>query len=134
MSLKFQKFIALTKVDEAKREVSGIVTAQFPDKEGEVCDYESTVPYYKSWSSELAKASDGKNLGNLREMHTLSAVGVGKAIEFRDAEKQIAMTFKVVDDDAWQKVQEGVYTGFSQGGEYVKVWTDGGLKWYTASH
>ena len=41
---------------------------------------------------------------------------------------------KIVDDDEWRKVQEGVYTGFSQGGRYVKRWADAdsGLTRYTA--
>lgn len=132
MSLKFRKFVQLTKVDEAKREVGGIVTAEFPDKEGEICHYESTVPYYKAWSEELSKATEGKNLGNLRLMHTLEAVGVGKSLDFNDDKKEICMTFKVVDDDAWKGVQEGMLTGFSQGGEYVKAWTEKGQKYYTA--
>jgi hypothetical protein len=31
---------------------------------------------------------------------------------------------KVVDDAEWAKVEEGVYTGFSQGGRYLKRWPD----------
>ena len=31
---------------------------------------------------------------------------------------------KIVDDDEWRKIEEGVYTGFSQGGAYVKRWPD----------
>ena len=44
------------------------------------------------------------------------------------------MAAKIVDDDEWRKVQEGVYTGFSQGGRYVKRWPDEetGLIRYTA--
>ena len=44
------------------------------------------------------------------------------------------MAAKIVDDDEWRKVQEGVYTGFSQGGRYVKRWPDPdtGLVRYTA--
>src|SRR5271154_258822 len=35
----YRKGIFFSKVDEAKREVWGIVTAQLPDKDDEVCDY-----------------------------------------------------------------------------------------------
>ena len=115
----FSKFIRFTKVDAAKREVSGIVTAEAPDKDFEVCDYEKSKPYYKAWSEEFNKATDGKSLGNLREMHNLSAVGKALDIQFNDAEKEITMTFKVVDDNAWKKCEERVYTGFSQGGRKV---------------
>jgi hypothetical protein len=128
----FSKFFQFTKVDEAKREVGGTVTAEVEDKDGEICHYKTTVPYYEEWSEELVKASGGKNCGNLREMHGLSAAGSGKSLVFDDVKKSIFMTFKVVDDAAWNKVQEGVYTGFSQGGDYIKVWMEDGKKFYTA--
>ncbi len=130
----FRKFVRITKIDEMKREVGGVVTAEQPDKAKEVCDYESTVPFYKAWSDELSKATGGKNVGNLREMHQLKAVGAGKTIEFNDVDKEIYMTFKVVNDDAWTNCLEGVYTGFSHGGEYVKTWKgNDGLVHYTAN-
>lgn len=120
----FSKFIPLVKIDVAKRLVYGVATAELPDQSGEVCDYSTTVPYYKEWSERFEKATDGKSLGNLRSMHTNIAAGKLVSIEFNDAEKQIEIVGKVVDDDEWNKVQEGVYTGFSQGGRYVKTWED----------
>lgn len=124
MEQTFQKFIPFAKVDERERIVSGIVTCEAPDKDSEICVYDKSVPYYKAWSSEFEKNTDGVSVGNLREMHQLKAVGLGKSIEFRDNDKEIWMTFKVVDNDAWQKVVERVYTGFSQGGRKVEQWTD----------
>src|SRR5579859_2030712 len=129
---RFRKFVKLDSVDEAKREVGGVVTAETVDKVGEVCHYKTTKPFYEAWSEELSKNSGGKNLGNLREMHGLSAAGAGKSIDFDDANKFIRMTFKVVDDNAWRKVQEGVYTGFSHGGDYIRKWDANGTKMYTA--
>jgi hypothetical protein len=54
------------------------------------------------------------------------AVAAGKLIDiaFNDAQKRIEICGKVVDDAEWQKVEEGVYTGFSQGGRYLKRWPD----------
>jgi hypothetical protein len=130
--LLFHKIVPITKIDLSRREVSGVVTAEVPDKDNEVCDYASTKPEYQKWSLDISKASQGKNIGNLREMHQLSAVGVGKQLEFQDSLKQILMTFKVVDDMAWKKCEEGVYTGFSQGGAYVKQWKKDGMTHYTA--
>lgn len=95
-------------------------------------DYATTVPYYKALNDRFSKATEGKSIAPLREMHQLSAVGVGKAIDFDDSAKTIHMAFKVVDDDAWKKVVERVYTGFSQGGSYVKSWKKGDLVHYTA--
>ena len=39
---------------------------------------------------------------------------------------------KILDREAWQKIAEGVYTGFSIGGRYVKSWRDGEYVRYTA--
>ncbi len=125
-------FCPLVKVDAAKREVWGVVTAEAVDKDGEICDYESTVPYYKAVVDEMSKATDGGNIFPLRAMHGLVAAGKGISIEFRDGEREIYMGFKVVDDNEWKKVEESVYTGFSQGGRYVKKWKDGEYVRYTA--
>lgn len=115
----YRKFIPFVKVDAARREVSGIVTAEVPDKDDEVCDYDKSKPYYQAVIDEMSKATGGKNFFPLREMHQLSAVGKCLGFEFKDRDREIHMTFKVVDDDAWKKVDEGVYTGFSQGGRKV---------------
>src|SRR5260370_19762844 len=65
-------------------------------------------------------------------MHGKVAAGKLTSINFNDAEKQIEICSKVVDDNEWNKVLEGVYTGFSQGGAYVKRWKDGDVQKYTA--
>lgn len=125
-------FFRLTKVDVAKRLVEGIATAEVLDKSGEICDYESTKPFYQKWSDEIKKASGGKSLGNLRAMHSNIAAGKIVDLVFDDVKKFITIVAKVVDDAEWNKVVEGVYTGFSQGGEYVKRWKDGEATKYTA--
>jgi hypothetical protein len=82
----------------------------------------------------VKKASGGKSLGNLRAMHGKVAAGKIVDMVFNDDAQQIEVCGKVVDDGEWKKVTEGVYTGFSQGGRYVKRWTDEktGLAHYTA--
>lgn len=119
MENNLAKFIPFVKVDSVRREVSGIVTAEQPDKDLEVCDYEKSVPYYKAVIAEIGKATDGRNYFPLRYMHQLDAVGKCIGFNFNDADKEIEMTFKVVSDDAWKKVEERVLTGFSQGGRKV---------------
>ena len=118
-TLGLSKFIPFTKVDAVKREVSGVVTAERPDKDREVCAYDQSKPYYEAVIAEIGKATGGQNYFPLREMHGLKAAGKCVGFNFNDAEKEIEMTFKVVDDDAWKKVEERVYTGFSQGGRKV---------------
>jgi hypothetical protein len=104
--------------------VTGGIQGAITRSNGEVCDYASTKPLYQKWSQGFASATDGRSLGNLRAMH--GAVAAGKLIEiaFNDALKQVEICGKVVDDAEWQKVEEGVYTGFSQGGRYLKRWPD----------
>src|SRR5580692_3790025 len=117
-------FVPITKIDAAQRLVYGVVTAEKPDVSGEVCDYASTKPHYQKWSRNFASATDGKSLGNLRAMHSNVAAGKLVEIAFNDEHKRIEICGKVVDDAEWQKVEEGVYTGFSQGGRYLKRWPD----------
>jgi hypothetical protein len=117
-------FIPITKIDAAQRLVYGVVTAEKPDVTGEVCDYASTKPLYQKWSQKFADATDGRSFGNLRAMHASVAAGKLVEIAFNDEQKRIEICGKVVDDAEWQKVEEGVYTGFSQGGRYLKRWPD----------
>jgi hypothetical protein len=117
-------FVPITKIDAAQRLVYGVVTAEKPDVSGEVCDYASTKPLYQKWSQNFAAATDGKSLGNLRAMHGHVAAGKLVEIAFNDEARQVEICGKVVDDAEWQKVEEGVYTGFSQGGRYLKRWPD----------
>jgi hypothetical protein len=119
-----QIFVPITKIDAAQRLVYGVVTAETPDISGEVCDYASTKPQYQKWSHGFASATDGKSLGNLRAMHGAVAAGKLVDIAFNDAGKRIEICGKVVDDAEWEKVEQGVYTGFSQGGRYLKRWPD----------
>jgi hypothetical protein len=90
--------------------VYGVITAEKPDVAGEVCDYASTKPLYQKWSEKFAHATDGKSLGNLRAMHGHVAAGKLVEIAFNDTEKQVEICGKVVDDDEWRKVEEGVLT------------------------
>jgi hypothetical protein len=126
-------FAQIAKIDESKHEVWGVATAEVVDKEGEIFDYQSSKPYFKNWSDEISKATDGKSLGNVREMHEPSAVGKLVAIAFDDDMKQIRVGARIVDAVAWQKCMLGVYTGFSIGGAYVKSWKDGEYVRFTAN-
>ncbi len=127
-------FLPITKVDVDQRLVYGLATAEVADRAGEICDYQSTKPYYEAWSAEVNEASGGKSLGALRAMHGRVAAGKITDIAFDDEGKRIMIAAKIVDDDEWRKVVEGVYTGFSQGGRYVRRWPDPGsdLTRYTA--
>jgi len=57
-------------------------------------------------------------------MHGHVAAGKLESLAFDDEARRIECCGKVVDDAEWSKVLEGVYTGFSMGGRYVKRWKD----------
>lgn len=143
--IKFSKFIPLEKVEaqlDGSLYVYGVVTAERPDREDEICHYESTKPFYEKMAERqltITKAVEGMepSISPMREMHQLSAIGAGKAMNFDDPSTTIRMGFKVVDPVAITKFKSGVYVGFSQGGEYVKTWraqwTNGQTyTWFTA--
>ncbi len=95
----------ITKKDKKQRTVEGIVNSGQPDLDGQIVD----LPWLKSklppWLTEW---------GNVREMHQPSAVGVGKELDL-DATPGPKLTSKIIDDNAWAKVEAGVYKGYSVG-------------------
>lgn len=129
---KLNLYIPITKVDEENRLVYGVLAAEELDNSGEIFDYESSKPNFEDWSNAQFEASNGLSKGNVRAMHTSIAAGKLTDISYDDETKVIEGCAKVVDDGEWQKVLEGVYTGFSMGGRYAKRWNDNGQTRYTA--
>src|SRR5947209_15023862 len=123
-------FVPLAKADATQRLVYGHFD-ETPDRAGEVCDYPSARPAFQSWSAELEKASDGRSLGNIRGQHSNVAAGKLVELNFDDAARRIGFVARIVDDNEWRKVEEGVYTGFSPGGRYARRWRDGDHVRYT---
>jgi len=122
--MDFRLFIPITKVDVARRLVYGTIAEEIADRSGEIMDYASAKPMFQAWSSDIEKASNGKSLGNLRAMHGNVAAGKLEQLAFDDEARKILCCGKVVDDNEWKKVLDGVYTGFSMGGNYARRWQD----------
>ena len=127
-----QVFAQLSKVDVEKRLVYGRAAQETPDHSGEVMDYEQSKPNFAKWSDEMAKATGGASQGNIRAMHGQVAAGKVQELIYSDDERAIDVVAKIVDDNEWQKVLEGVYTGFSIGGKYGARVTKGDLRYYEA--
>lgn len=125
-------FARITKVNAADRTVNGVLCVEEPDFVGEIWDYESSKPYFQKWNQTFAERTEGKSVGNMRSMHARIAAGMFTTMDYDDQTKAIIVTGKVVDDDEWEKVQEGVYTGFSIGAKYVRRWKDGNYIRWTA--
>jgi hypothetical protein len=129
----FRKFVPIFKVDTAKRQVEGVIAEEAVDKANEIFDYETSKGYVQKWSNDFEKSTNGLSVGNVRAMHSSIAAGKLTAITFDDATKRISVTAKIIDDNEWKKVEQGVYTGFSIGGRYIKKWLDGVAQRYTAA-
>jgi hypothetical protein len=116
-------FAQITKVDVEKREVWGRPSggARSRRRDLRLRELEAAV------REVVGRHREGDRRQEPRE-HPRDArrVAAGKVIayQFDDAEKAIDIGTKIVDDAEWKKVEEGVYTGFSIGGKYVKRWKD----------
>jgi len=108
MSNKSKFFIPFAKVDKDKKMVYGYISTEIEDSQGEVVERKAIK---KSWDDYMKWA-------NIREMHQPSAVGVTK--EFMHDKKGTWIGAKIVDKEAWEKVKEEVYKGFSIGGRVLK--------------
>lgn len=97
-------FVPLAKFDEEQRLAIGYASTPALDSQGEIVKREAVE----------AALPDYMRFANIREMHRPSAVGVAAAADL-DA-RGLRIAAKVVDDDAWEKVKQKVYKGFSIGG------------------
>src|SRR5690349_12509991 len=95
----------IAKVDAEQHMVWGYASTEAEDDQGETVSREALA----------AALEDYMRFANIREMHQPSAVGV--ATEAAVDDKGLYLGAKIVDGDAWQKVVEGVYKGFSIGGK-----------------
>jgi hypothetical protein len=102
-----QIFIPFAKKDDEQRMVYGYASTEALDSQGEVV----------SKKAIMAALPDYMKYGNIREMHQPSAVGKTHQASMDD--QGLFIKVKVVDDNAWKKVKEGVYNGFSIGGRVV---------------
>jgi len=111
-----------SKVDQERRIVSGFATLDNVDRQNDIV------------TSEASMKAFSKFRGNIREMHQPSAVG--KMVDFKEEKYFDPETKKFYQgvyvsayvskgaQDAWEKVLDGTYTGFSIGGKMLK-WDDG---------
>jgi hypothetical protein len=132
MTTNKRLFIPLTKYDAEKGIAYGVAASSTLDRSNEIFDYAGSKPYFEKWSANAIKATAGKSMGNLRSMHGNVAAGKIETLAFNDDDELIEVAAKVVDANEQKKCEEGVYTGFSLGGKYIKKWKDGDATRYIA--
>jgi phage head maturation protease len=101
-------YLPIAKVDAEHREVWGYASTEARDDQGEIVKRDALV----------AALGDYMRFANIREMHQLSAVGVAREAAVDD--KGLYVGARIVDEQAWQKVVEGVYKGYSIGGRVTQ--------------
>ena len=94
----------IAKVDAEQRMVWGYASTEALDEQGEIVRREALE----------AALGNYMRFANIREMHQPSAIGIAKEANVDD--KGLYLAAKIVDDEAWEKVVQGVYKGFSIGG------------------
>ncbi len=105
----FQMFVEFTKVDEDNKMVYGYATTDSLDSQNEVIEWDATanaVEDYADWRT-------------LKEMHK-PETAAGTVPTLTMDEVGLFAGAEVVDDKAWEKVQKGVYKGFSIGGRILE--------------
>ena len=106
--LKFERFIPIAKVDDEERMVYGFASTPDLDTDGEIIKTEA-----------LEKAlPDYLQFPTIREMHQAKAIGTTKQADI--SKEGLYIGAKIVSDDAWKLVKEGVYKAFSIGGNVIK--------------
>ena len=106
-------FLPIVKVDDEQRFIEAYASTERVDEQGQIMTREAMKtawPDYFKWA-------------NLREMHSNSAAGTVLAADLDDPQG-IRVGAKIVDDQAWRKVKEGVYKGLSVGGKILAMRPD----------
>jgi HK97 family phage prohead protease len=112
------------KVNHELHEVWGAATQESLDRQGEIVDFEASKKAFAELADTVGGVTGGKSLGPVREMHQPKAIGRLISVIPDEVNKRIWVGAKLSDSadgrDAWQKVQEGVLTGFSIGAPSCK--------------
>lgn len=134
---RFRAYVPLTKFDATTGIGEGVLAVEEIDNTGEKMDYESSKPLFKAWSTDVFEKSNGKSKGNLRRQHDPhKAIGKITEMLFDDEGRRIIVQFRVTDPLSKMDCEEGVLTGLSIGGRYLKKWIDqedGAVMRYTAA-
>jgi phage head maturation protease len=118
----FQQFFQLTKFDPFLGKFTAIAAmGGVVDRTKERLLYPESKPYFEKWSQSQLDASLGKSQGNVRLQHDpKKPVGKLDNIVFDDTKQTIKVEGTVVDPVAKELMREGVLTGVSIGGAYVR--------------
>ena len=101
-------YCEIQKIDPVQRLVYGYASTGALDSQGEKVGRQAILDAFPEYMK----------FANVREMHQPKAVGVVKAGEVDD--NGLFVCAKIVDRDAWEKVEEKVYKGFSIGGKRIE--------------
>jgi len=110
-------FAKIEATNDDQQMVFGVASTDTPDAQGGEIDgqrYEGDIVAPAALAEALP---DYLAWANIREMHQPSAVGRAVQAEMQDGKLMLAA--RVVDAEAWKKVKENIYQGFSIGGKVL---------------
>ncbi len=109
-------YAPIAKSDTEQRMVWGYVSSEDLDADHQIAD----TGWLKNALSEWFE-----NWHNIREMHRAKAVGRATELKWVGIDGERPMIgAKIVDQDAWKMVKEGIYNGFSIGIKNIKIQPD----------
>ncbi len=116
----FSIFQPFTRSNNEERLVKGIASKEEVDSYGDIVLFDAME---KAFPDYLGKKKENGNFtyGNIREMHGSKAAGKVVSFSMDKIKRETHIEVKVVDDQAWKKVQEDVYAGFSIGGKIMEA-------------
>lgn len=114
-SMNWTGWAEITKVDEEKRIVYGIASTEKPDDEPGIWKGQAYAGDIISSDAIRDAAPEYLEFPAIREMH--QPIAAGTAVHFEVEGDKTFVGAHVVDDQAWKKVVEKVYRGFSIGGK-----------------
>lgn len=132
--------LAIQKIDAEQRIVIGFASSERLDSQGGLWEGEPYAGDIVDARAIKGALPDFMQWANLRAMHTgpdgkseMRAVGTVLKAEVIDGDVEVdgqvyknplRVVAKVLDDDTWQKVKQGVYKGFSIGGKVLRAITE----------
>lgn len=130
----WSQYCDILKIDEEGRIVEGVATSPEMDDEAGIWLGQAYEGDVVETDAIRAALPDYMQFANVREMHQPSAAGVVLEARILNEPMEIAgrllkegalyIRAKIVDDQAWTKVKEGVYKGFSIGGKVLSAIID----------
>lgn len=131
----FARLAKVQETDSGALVIQGLATSgKETDRGGERNFYPGSKPFFERWRDSLLAATGGKSQGNIREQHDEErAVGRVDNLIFDDDAQTISIIATIIEPSTCEKIRQGVLSGLSIAGRYIRRWVEDGINWYVCS-